>query len=139
MTKAEVRVEKGIRLPEVSAAVPRQQTPEQVRQRILRLLGLGVRSRGEIVGVSQVREAAKRNKVLFAVVARDASQNSLDKLVPLLNARRIKFIEVPSASELGAAVGREQTAVVGILDRQLAAGVRELVSSGQTGHVEEDV
>ena len=26
---------------------------------------------------------------------------------------------------LGAAVGREQTAVVGIVDRQLAAGVRE--------------
>jgi ribosomal protein L7Ae-like RNA K-turn-binding protein len=100
---------------------------------------LGVRSRGAIVGVNQVREAAKRNKVLFAVVASDASPNSLDKLVPLLNARRIKFIEVPSASELGAAVGREQTAVVGILDRQLAAGVQELVSSGQTGHVEEDV
>lgn len=115
-------------------------TPQrEAEQRVLRLLGLGVRSRGAIVGVNQVREAAKRNKVLFAVVATDASQNSLDKLVPLLNARRVKFIEVPSASELGAAVGREQTAVVGIVDRQLAAGVRELVSSVRTEHVEEDV
>jgi ribosomal protein L7Ae-like RNA K-turn-binding protein len=111
----------------------------EAEQRVLRLLGLGVRSRGAIVGVNQVREAAKRNKVLFAVVASDASQNSLDKLLPLLNARRVKFIEVPSASELGAAVGREQTAVVGIVDRQLAAGVRELVSSARTEHVEEDV
>ncbi|HTE45965.1 MAG TPA: ribosomal L7Ae/L30e/S12e/Gadd45 family protein [Gemmatimonadaceae bacterium] len=108
-----------------------------VRQRLLRLLGLGMRSRGAVVGVHQVREAAKRNKVLFAVVASDASKNSLDKLVPLLNARRVRFIEVPSASELGAAVGREQTAVVGVVDRQLAAGVRELVSSVQTGHVED--
>jgi ribosomal protein L7Ae-like RNA K-turn-binding protein len=97
-------------------------------QRMYRLLGLGVRSRGAVVGVSQVREAAKRNKVLFAVVAVDASTNSIEKVVPLLNARRVRFIEVPSATELGAAVGREQTAVVGIIDRQLAAGVRDAVT-----------
>ena len=98
-------------------------------QRVLRLLGLGVRGRGAVVGVQQVREAAKRNKVVLAVVATDASLNSLDKLRPLLNARRVRFIEVPSAAELGAAVGREQTAVVGIVDRQLAAGVNALVAS----------
>jgi ribosomal protein L7Ae-like RNA K-turn-binding protein len=106
-------------------------------QRVLRLLGLGVRSRGAIVGVQQVREAAKRNKVVFAVVASDASPNSLDKLVPLLNARRVRFIEVPSAAALGAAVGRDQTAVVGIVDRQLAAGVIALVSAIEDGQQED--
>lgn len=78
-----------------------------------------------VVGVNQVREAAKGNKIAFAIVASDASKNSLDKIVPLLNARRVRFIEVPSAAELGAAVGRDQTAVVGVVDRQLAAGIRE--------------
>jgi ribosomal protein L7Ae-like RNA K-turn-binding protein len=101
---------------------------DAVRQRVLRLLGLGARSRGVTVGVDSVREAAKRNKVFLAVVASDASANSLDKVVPLLNARRVRFVEVPSAAELGAAVGRNQTAVVGIVDRQLAAGVRALVT-----------
>ena len=110
-----------------------------VRQRVFRLLGLGVRSRGAVVGVEQVRESAKANKLAFAVVASDASTNSLDKIVPLLNARRVRFIEVPSAAELGAAVGREQTAVVGILDRHLAAGVHDLVSAPSRGANEEDV
>jgi ribosomal protein L7Ae-like RNA K-turn-binding protein len=96
--------------------------------RVLRLLGLGVRGRGAVVGVSQVREAVKRDRILFAVVARDASSNSLEKVVPLLKARRVSFIGVPSASELGLAVGREQTAVVGITDRQLAAGIRDAVT-----------
>lgn len=114
------------------------------RQRIMRLLGLGVRSRNAVVGVEQVREGAKRNKIVYAVVASDASKNSLDKLVPLLNARRVRFIEVPSAAELGAAVGRETTAVVGIVDRQLAAGVRKLAESpeqepGDSGKSQEDV
>lgn len=118
-------------------------TPAQDQRtvRVLRLLGLGVRSRGAVVGVNQVREAARRNKVVIAVVASDASRNSLEKVVPLLNARRIKFIEVPSAAELGAAVGRDQTAVVGVMDRQLAAGVMALLTAAGAapGPVEEDV
>src|SRR3954467_11878339 len=121
--------QRAARRPDVNA---------QVRQRLLRLLGLGLRSRGAVVGVQQVREAAKRNKIIFAVVASDASTNSLDKVVPLLNARRVRFVEVPSAAELGAAVGRDTTAVVGIVDRQLAAGVRKLAESSQQGS-EEDV
>jgi ribosomal protein L7Ae-like RNA K-turn-binding protein len=103
------------------------------RGRLLRLVGLGVRGRGAVIGVEQVREGAKKNKVAYAVVAMDASRHSLDKVIPLLNARRVRFIEVPSAAELGGAVGRETTAVVGIVDRQLAKGIRELVESGSAG------
>ena len=99
----------------------------------MRLVGLGVRGRGAVIGVEQVREGAKKNKVAFAVVAMDASRHSLDKVIPLLNARRVRFVEVPSAAELGGAVGRETTAVVGIVDRQLAKGIRELVESGSEG------
>jgi ribosomal protein L7Ae-like RNA K-turn-binding protein len=109
------------------------------RARLLRLIGLGVRSRGALVGVERVREAVKKNKVAFAVVAANASQNSLDKIVPLLNARRVRFIEVPNAAELGGAVGRDSTAVIGIVDRQLAKGIRELVESGSAGAPQEAV
>ena len=107
------------------------------QQRLFRLLGLGVRGRGAVVGVQQVREAARKNKVHLAVVAVDASPNSLDKIVPLLNARRVRFIEVPSAAGLGAAVGRDHAAVVGIVDRQLAAGARQV--SDTPDATEEDV
>ena len=110
-----------------------------VRQRVLRLLGLGRRGRGVVVGVNQVRDAAKHDKLFLAVVATDVSSNSLDKIVPLLNARRVRFVEVPSAVDLGVAVGRDQTAAVGILDWQLARGIRELLESGSTGAPEEDV
>jgi ribosomal protein L7Ae-like RNA K-turn-binding protein len=97
---------------------------------ILRLLGLGVRGRGVVVGVDRVREAGKSGKISLAIVAADASKNSLEKLLPLLNARRIKLIEVPSAAELGAAVGREQTAAVGVLDPSLAKGIIALTRTG---------
>ena len=103
---------------------------DAARGRLLRLVGLGIRSRGAVVGVERVREGIRKDKVALAIVAVDASRNSLDKIVPLLNARRVRFIEIPSATELGGVAGRESAAVVGIVDRQLAKGIRELVESG---------
>jgi ribosomal protein L7Ae-like RNA K-turn-binding protein len=105
---------------------------DAARQRLLRLIGLGVRSCGAVVGVQQVREAARKGDLAFAVIAPDASQHSLDKLIPLLRARRILFADAINAAELGAAVGRESTAAVGIVDRQLAKGIRDLVESGES-------
>ena len=98
-------------------------------ERMLRLIGLGVRARIVVVGVEQVRTAAKKGTLKFAVVAHDASANSRDKILPLLRARRVNFVEGPAAVELGAAVGREQTAAVGVIDPQLARGIRELVAT----------
>ncbi len=108
------------------------------KQRLLRLIGLGVRARGAVVGVQQVRQAAKKGGLAFAVVAPDASRNSLEKLVPLLRARRIRFADPVSAAELGAAVGRESTAAVGIVDPQLAKGIRDIVESSGSDVAESD-
>src|ERR1051326_1750073 len=104
---------------------------------MLRLLGLGVRSRGVIVGVEQVRDAAKRGKLVLAVVAADASPHSTSKVVPLLVARRGDIVKVDSAAVLGRAVGREQTVAVGIVDRQLARGIRDVMDSSSHGRQEE--
>ena len=97
------------------------------RRKLASLLGLGLRGRMVVVGVEQVRVAATKNKLAYAIVAPDASPNSLEKVIPLLNARRVRFVEAMGAAELGAAVGRQTTAVVGVVDGSLARGIRELV------------
>ena len=102
-------------------------------RKVAGLLGLGVRSRGAVVGVDRVRDAAKRGELRFAVLAPDASRHSVDKVVPLLEARRIRYIEGPSASVLGALAGRETTAVIGVVDPHLARGIRKIVESGSGG------
>ena len=107
--------------------------------KILRLLGLGIRGRGAVIGVERVKESARTGALAFAVVASDASQNSLDKLLPLLRARRINFIEVPSAAALGAIAGRDQAVAIGVLDRDLARGIRALTRMGTDPAPEEGV
>jgi ribosomal protein L7Ae-like RNA K-turn-binding protein len=98
-----------------------------VERRILGLIGLGVRARGAVIGVQQVRDAALRNRLALAVVAPDASPHSRAKVVPLLAGRRVTCVEGPSAAALGAAVGRESAAAIGIVDVELAKGIRALV------------
>ena len=109
---------------------------ELTTRKLLRLLGIGLRGRLVVVGVERVREAAQRGKLQLAVIAPNASRHSLDKVVPMLRAKRIRVIEGPAAADLGAAVGRETTATVGVVDVDLARGIRALVgpapSEGRT-------
>lgn len=105
-------------LPDLDAATQR---------RLLGLLGLGVRGRLAVVGVERVREAARRGRLRLAVIAPDVSHHSLDKVLPLLRAKRVTVLKGPAAATLGAALGREATAVVGVIDLQLAKGIRALV------------
>ena len=98
------------------------------RRKVLGLVGLGMRGRLVVVGAEQVRLAALKGTLQMAIVAADVSRHSLDKVVPVLKARRVQLVEWPSAAELGGAVGRETTAAVGIVDQALARGIRGAVA-----------
>lgn len=102
---------------------------EALAKKVLGLTGLGVRGRLAVIGVDRVREAAHKGTLKLAIVARDASENSLDKVVPLLEAKKIRIVDGISAASLGAAVGRNATTVIGIVDAQLAKGIRGIVDS----------
>jgi ribosomal protein L7Ae-like RNA K-turn-binding protein len=111
---------------------------DAARRKLLGLVGLGVRGRLVVVGVQQVRDAATRDKLVLALVATDVSRHSLDKIVPLLRARRVRYVEVPSAAELGAAVGKESTAAIGVVDRDLARGMTALIAAPVRDATESD-
>ena len=101
---------------------------DSARRKILGLVGLGIRGRNAIVGVQLVRDAAKRDKLKLALVASDASQNSLDKVVSLLDAKRVTVINDFTASELGEIAGRNSVTVIGVSDAGLAKGISRAIS-----------
>ena len=103
---------------------------EPARRKVLGLVGLGLRGRLVVVGAERVRLEAAKGAVQVAIVAMDASRHSLDKVLPVLRAKRIHVIEWPSAVELGDAVGREATAAIGIVDQALAHGIRGAAAGG---------
>jgi len=101
---------------------------DAARRKVLGLLGLGMRGRLLVVGVEQVRLAATKGTLQLALVATDVSRHSLDKVMPVLRAKRVDALEWESGIELGGAVGRETTAAVGIVDQALARGIRGAVA-----------
>ena len=103
----------------------------------LRLLGLAARAGALLPGTERVREAARRGTVHFAVVAADTSDNSNDKLLPLLSRRGVPHVVAFTRAELGAAVGHAPLSAVGItqasLARQIAAALESGVAERGTG------
>lgn len=113
-------------MSEVAGAEP--VLDEAQRRKVLGLVGLGARGRLVVIGTEQVKLAAQKGSLQMAIVARDVSRHSLEKVVPVLRARRVEMVEWPSAAELGGAVGRETTAAIGIVDQGLARGIRGAVA-----------
>jgi len=98
-------------------------TNEVAKRKVLGLVGLGLRGRLAVVGVQQVRDAAKHGKLKVALVATDASKNSLDKVSNLLKALEIPVVGALSSTELGGVAGRESVAVIGVTNAGLARGI----------------
>lgn len=114
-------------------ARPREPVDAAAQRKVVALLGLGARGRQVVVGVEQVRAAAHRGRLKLVVLAPDASRHSRDKVLALLQAKRVSVLDGPDAAELGAAVGRSGTAAVGIIDPALADGIRAAASVAARG------
>lgn len=95
----------------------------------LRLLGLAARAGAVLSGTERVREAARAGTLRYVIVAGDVSANTQDKLIPLLESRRVRHRIVATRVALGDAVGRPPASALGITDAGLAKRVAALLES----------
>jgi ribosomal protein L7Ae-like RNA K-turn-binding protein len=96
---------------------------------VLDLLGLAGRARSVVAGTDAVRTAARDGKVRRVILATDTAPTQQQKLTPLLTARSVPFHVVFTRDELGAALGRNPLAAVGITDPNLARRIGELIAA----------
>lgn len=74
-------------------------------------------------GVDITRTWLQQGKCFVVVVASDASERALEKVVRLARGLGVPVIDGPDAATLGARLGRPPVMVVGVRDRSLASGV----------------
>lgn len=96
------------------------------------MLGIAARAGAALPGTERVREAARSGALEFTLVASDASDNSRNKLLPLLEARRIPYAVAFDRNALGGAVGKPPVSALGITDRKLATRVKEMLLAMET-------
>ncbi len=92
------------------------------------LVAVGVRARKAVVGTAAVEEAGKR--VALLLCAHDASAVEHGALLRELEAGHAHLFGTKQS--LGALLGRETVALVGIIDRHLAEGVRQAIAISQS-------
>lgn len=93
------------------------------------MVGLAARAGAVIPGTERVREAARSGNLHVVLVASDLSDNSRDKLLPLLDARQIPYAIVSDRDALGGAVGRAPLSALGITEKKLAERVLALLKN----------
>lgn len=99
--------------------------------RILGALGLAVRGGRATVGTRATLEAAAAGELELIVLASDATRNAAKRLGRAL--RSSPALRLAAKADLGRAVGRGPTAVVGVTDPGLAARIRELAARREDG------
>jgi ribosomal protein L7Ae-like RNA K-turn-binding protein len=92
-------------------------------RKLLGLLGLGYRGRLVVIGVDALRKELQAGKIWCVVVAEDASQRAVDKVVRLASARDVPILIGPRAVAIGAQLGKPPVMAVGVRDRALADGM----------------
>jgi len=85
---------------------------EQLRQRVIQLLGLVKRSGKAVVGFSQVEPAVTRKQIALLFIATDAGSDGRSKLTSQLPPERV--ITLLTSLELGQALGHDQLVYVGL-------------------------
>ena len=92
-------------------------------EKLVRLLGLGLRARSVVVGVAGTRAKLMAGKVVCVVLAADATRRTREKVDQPARARGVPVIRGPMADRLGAALGMPPVQAVGVQDRALARGL----------------
>lgn len=94
---------------------------------VLDLLGLAARAGSLVTGTDAVRRATRDNRVFRVILAEDAAPAQRQKLVPLLEARRVPCHTLCTRIELGSAIGRAPISAIGITNQNFARRAGEII------------
>ena len=101
-------------------------SPEEA---LLSLLGLAARAGGLSTGTDGVRRDVRDGKVVAVILAADGSPTQHQKLVPLLEARGIRYRTLLTRDRIGAAIGRPPVSAIGFTHREFARRAAELADA----------
>ena len=97
--------------------------PHDPAERLLGLLGLGVRSGRVGIGVEATRAMLQRGEARVVVIASNASERAVEKVIALARGKAVPVLTGPEAVMMGERLGRPPVMTVAVRDRDLAAGM----------------
>lgn len=94
--------------------------------KFLNFLGLTRKSGSLAAGGYLAETALKRGKVSLLLLAEDASEGTKKKFRDMARHFNVDLLEVSTMDELGSAIGKGQTSVIGVTDPGMSKKLKEL-------------
>ncbi|RKL69035.1 hypothetical protein CR203_03065 [Salipaludibacillus neizhouensis] len=91
------------------------------------LLGLMQRARKIVTGEELVVKAIQKKRVVFVIIAADASDNTKKKVTDKCHYYEIPYIFFEDRYVIGQAIGKAERVTVGLVDKGFANKFRSLI------------
>lgn len=73
-----------------------------------------------------VCDELSRNKVKLLIVAKDASQKTMDNIKFLAQRRKVPVLVIGTIENNSRAIGRSNRAVIGVKDKNITEGIKKI-------------
>lgn len=95
------------------------------------LLGLCARAGKIVSGMEAVSDDLKRNKLKLIIVAKDTSEKTLNNIRYLAEKKKVPIVVIGTITGNSKAIGKENRAIIGIKDKNIADGVNKIICGGE--------
>ncbi len=99
--------------------------------KILGLIGLAARARKVSFGADSVELEAQKNKVYLIILAQDSSTRTKEKFQKISEKYNIPIIITQTIDDLSKAIGKNNKAILGIGDINLASEIQKIYNGGE--------
>lgn len=100
-------------------------------KKICGLLGLATRAGKTVFGTEACKSAIEKKKVKLIIVAEDASEKTKLNFQRVCNEYKIPIYERLHIEELSSAIGKENKAIVGIIDVNFSKEIEKIINGGE--------
>ncbi len=97
--------------------------------RVYSFIGLAKKAGRLVAGGNSCQRKSKAERVYLMIVAEDASENTKKKVSDMCRFRQIDMRVFGSKELLGKSIGRENSAVIGIMDKGFAEKLVEMIDN----------
>lgn len=87
---------------------------------------------GNIVsGMDAVSDELNRNKLKMIILAKDASEKTSKNVKFLAEKKKVPIVEMGTIVENSKSIGKENRAIIGIKDKNIAEGIKKIICGGE--------
>ena len=100
-------------------------------KKICGLLGIAMKAGKLVLGTDACIEKIENNIIKLILVAKDASDRTKNKFKNKTDEFKVPYYEVSSIEEVSKSIGKNNKAVIGIIDKGFSKRIIEIINGGE--------